>query len=262
MADTLLDLDPGRVDLWFTSLDRVHDESLLTHYRGLLTSEERQQEKRFYFERDQHSYLVTRALVRTTLSRYAPVPAAQWMFQASAHGRPEILNDHPLARRISFNISHTRGLIVLAVTGGQAVGVDIENIRVRQVSLEVADRFFSPQEVLDLRAAPAASRPERFFHYWTLKESYIKARGLGLSIPLEQFSFHFPPPAGVGIRFEPQLEDDPARWRFWQLRPAAEFLAALCVERAQPLAPQLVLRSIVPLQHEEAMECRPLAMSD
>jgi 4'-phosphopantetheinyl transferase len=262
MADTLLDLDLGRVDLWFTFLDRVRDESLLTRYRGLLSSEERQQEKRFYFERDQHSYLVTRALVRTTLSRYAPVPAAQWIFQASPHGRPQIVNDHPLARRISFNISHTRGLVVLAVTSGQAVGVDIENTRVRQVAIEVADRFFSPQEVVDLRAAPAESQPERFFHYWTLKESYIKARGLGLSIPLEQFSFHFPHPAGVGIGFEPQLGDDPARWRFWQLRPAPDFLAAVCVERTQPLAPQLVLRSIVPLRSEEAMECRPLAQSD
>lgn len=258
----MLPLDPAQVDLWFTFYDDIRDERLLRDYRRLLTQDELAQEKRFHFGKDQHRYLVTRALVRTVLSRYAPVAAADWVFSKSAHGRPQIANDADSARRISFNISHTLGLIVLAVTSGrQALGVDTENLRRRQISIDVADRFFSAAEVSALHAVPSAAQHERFFHYWTLKESYIKARGLGLSIPLDQFGFHFPGEALVDIRIDARLGDAASRWRFWQLRPAPDYLAALCVERTQPEAPRLVTHRIVPLSQQAPLECALLSAS-
>jgi 4'-phosphopantetheinyl transferase len=250
----VLELDPAKVDLWFTYYEAIRDERLLAQYMRLLTEEERTQQQRFYFEKDRHRYLVTRALVRTILSRYAPVAAPDWVFSKNDHGRPEIANDEPAARTISFNITHTHGLIVLAVTRDQAIGVDAENISVRQPAIEIADRFFSAEEVAALHAVPAHGQHERFFHYWTLKESYIKARGMGLAIPLDQFGFHFPGAAQVGITIHPQLNDDAARWRFWQLRPSADFLAALCVERTQPASPQLVMRNVVPLSAEDIID--------
>ena len=97
--------------------------------------------------------------------------------------------------------------------------------------------------------------------YWTLKESYIKARGMGLSIPLDQFGFHFPGAAQVGIKIQPVLQDDAGRWRFWQLRPHVDFLAALCVERTRPDRPQLIMRSIVPLSSEHSIDCALLSTS-
>ena len=257
----MLPLDPATVDLWFTFYDDIRDERLLTDYRRLLNEGELAQEKRFYFPKDQHRYLVTRALVRTVLSRYVPVAPADWIFSKTAHGRPEIANDDDIAQTVSFNISHTQGLIVLAVSSGQALGVDTENLRRREITIDVADRFFSPAEVRELHSVPMAAQHERFFHYWTLKESYIKARGLGLSIPLDQFGFFFPRAAEVDIRIDEQLGDVASRWRFWQLRPAADFLAALCVERTGPIAPQLVMRRVVPLDHVAPFECELLRTS-
>lgn len=250
----VLDLDPAKVDLWFTFYAGIRDERLLAEYMCLLTDEERAQQQRFYFERDRHRYLVTRALVRTVLSKYAPIAAPDWVFSKNDHGRPEIANDHALARTLSFNLTHTHGLIILAVTREQAIGVDAENISVRQPTLGIADRFFSAEEVAELHTVPANGQNERFFHYWTLKESYIKARGMGLAIPLDQFGFHFPHATQVGIKIHPQLNDDAARWRFWQLQPSADFLAALCVERTQATSPQLIMRNIEPLASEEIIE--------
>lgn len=257
----MLPLDPARVDLWFTFYDDIREERLLTEYRRLLTEGERAQEKRFHFAKDQHRYLVTRALVRSVLSRYVSVAPADWIFSKTAHGRPEIANDADLARTVSFNLSHTQGLIVLAVSSGQELGVDTENLQRREISIDVANRFFSPAEVRELHRVPAAAQHERFFHYWTLKESYIKARGLGLSIPLDQFGFSFPRPAEVEISIDAQLGDLASRWRFWQLRPAQDYLAALCVERTRPTAPQLVMRRIVPLAQEEPFQCEVLRTS-
>lgn len=185
------DIDRGQIHLWFVFLDEIRDARLLDQYRRLLTEEERHQERRFFFAKDQHRYLVTRALLRTTLSRYAPIAPEQWSFYRNAYGRPEIANDDCRANEISFNVSHTLGLIMLAVTGKCLLGVDTENVRTRQVSPDLATHFFSRAEATALQRLPVELQHERFFQYWTLKESYIKARGMGLSIPLDQFSFHF-----------------------------------------------------------------------
>lgn len=247
------DVAPAPVDLWFTFYDDIRDQRLLAEYARLMTEEETAQQQRFYFDKDRHRYLVTRAMVRAVLSRYAPIESAAWRFSKGSHGRPAIENDHPAARGLNFNLSHTDGLIMLGVTRGQELGVDTENLQRRRVCIDVAERFFSADEVAELHATAAAAQHERFFHYWTLKESYIKARGLGLSIPLDQFGFHFPSRAEVDIRMDATLGDSAARWRFWQLRPAPHYIAALCVERTQKVAPPLVMRSVVPLASEAAL---------
>jgi 4'-phosphopantetheinyl transferase len=189
--------------------------------------------------------------VRTTLSRYVPVSPEQWAFSPNAYGRPEIANDNRAARAISFNLSHTNNLIVLGVTCLNALGVDVENVHVRPAACEVADRFFSPVEVAALHALPPEVQHRRFFEYWTLKESYIKARGMGLSIPLDQFTFHFQGESQVSMSVSPGLNDRAARWRFWQLQPSAHHLVALCVERSNHSTPELQTRRVVPFGEEE-----------
>jgi 4'-phosphopantetheinyl transferase len=98
----------------------------------------------------------------------------------------------------------------------RAVGVDVENCERSGNLLGVADRFFSPSEVGALQGLPADEQWRRFFCYWTLKESYIKAKGKGLAIPLGQFSFDLDRVDGSGIHisFDPRLRDDPASWQF------------------------------------------------
>jgi len=255
-------VDAEQIDVWCAFCDEIDDPQLLGAYARLLTPEEHQRQNRFHSAADRHRYLVTRALVRTTLSRYVPIAAEQWAFAADAYGRPKITNRDPAAARVSFNISHTTSLAVLAVTCDCRVGVDVENVGVRQAAIDVADHFFNPREVVSLRALPEEQRHERFFDYWTLKESYIKARGLGLSIRLDQFGFDFPEAGTVVLSMAPALNDRAGRWQFWQFRPADGFVMALCAERVAPSTPpQVQIRKIVPLSGDAPMACPLLRRS-
>jgi 4'-phosphopantetheinyl transferase len=189
--------------------------------------------------------------VRRVLSRYAPVGPKDWIFASNAYGRPEIANAGISVSDLSFNISHTQGLIVLGVTRGRELGVDVENIRAREVSIDIADRFFSPIEVAALAKVPLDLRQDRFFEYWTLKESYIKARGMGLSIPLDKFSFGFPQDHAIEVSIDPELEDGSERWQFWQLRPTPAYLVAICAERTDARSPDIIVRKAVTMDIEE-----------
>jgi 4'-phosphopantetheinyl transferase len=251
----MLDLPAGQVDLWFTRTDRV-DACLASRYRALLTQHELAQHARFHFEKDRHRCLVTRALVREVLSRYAPVDPREWRFEANRYGKPHIVVPAHLAKRIAFNISHTDGLVIVAVSLARALGVDAECMQ-RRAAIEVAERFFSTLEVRSLQRLSPQAQAMRFWELWTLKESYIKARGLGLSIALDRFAFHLDEPRSVAIEFAPDFDDVPSRWQFWQMRPTEHHLLALCVESpAQHEAPmRFCVREATPLRSHCVVHC-------
>lgn len=243
----MLTLAPGEVHLWLAYYDRFAGSGLPDGYLELLTDEERAQMARFHFERDRLRYLVTRALVRTTLSRYTLIPAAQWRFTTNEYGRPTIAEQHgddPCA--LHFNISHTHSLVALAVSREAAVGVDVENVTSRAAPTDIADRFFSREEAAKLYALEPDRQRYRFFEYWTLKESYIKARGMGLSIPLDKFTFSYPSDTTVVLDTDADLDDAPYRWTFWQLQPDPDHLLALCLEQRCAAVPRLVLQPALP----------------
>ena len=242
----MLPLTPDHIDLWFTCVDDVSDAALLQQYRQLLTPTEQQAQKRFHFEKDRHRYLLTRALLRTVLSRYAPVAPQDWGFHTNAYGKPAIANDHPLAQHISFNVSHTHGLVLVGITQNSALGVDVENLR-RRAPLNAAAAYFSAAEATALAQLPEPLQADRFFQYWTLKESYIKARGMGLSIPLDQFSFDLSTQGRVSLSIDPRQSDSPTRWNLWQLRPTPEHLVAVCAERSVSHQQHIRLCKVVPL---------------
>ncbi len=115
----------------------------------------------------------------------------------------------------------------------------MENVHAREVDIEIAGRFFAPAEAAALRVLPSEEQQQRFFDYWTLKESYIKARGMGLSIPLESFAFDLEDPARIRVRIKPGLQDDAERWLFWCLRLGRGYLMALCAEHRGAERPSL-----------------------
>jgi len=243
-------LKPNEIHLWLAFPDEIQDTRLLSEYKQLLIPEEAEKQRRFYFPRHRHQYLVARALVRTTLFRYTGIKPRLLEFSKNQYGRPDLIL-HDSLPPIRFNLSHTDGLIACAVILKQDIGVDVEDMERRAVSLETADRFFSKTEVDDLHQVPESKKKDRFFDYWTLKESYIKARGMGLSLPLEQFSFHLSENKPPGISFDPKLSDDPDRWQFWLLRPTKRHKAALsaCRENQDPYG--LTIKKTVPLLVEE-----------
>lgn len=254
--------DAANIDVWLAYYRDISDAQLHAEYRSLLTEEERGKEFRFYFPDDQRRYLVTRALVRTVLSRYLDVAPTQWRFENNRYGRPAISNLSNAECGLCFNISHTKGLIALGITRGRELGVDVENVRTREVSIDIADRFFARPEVDELASVPRERQQDRFFEYWTFKESYIKARGMGLSIPLGQFSFHYPHERAVNLAIDPQLGDDAGRWGFWQYRPTTEYLLAVCAERRAGNVPSVTFRSTVPLLSEQVLQPELLKSSE
>jgi 4'-phosphopantetheinyl transferase len=221
-------IDSGQIHLWLAYLGKTTDPKLLAEHRSLLSKEELEKQARFHFERDRHRYLVTRAMVRTVLSRYANVTPREWRFLFNPFGKPSIAAEHVAARGIEFNVSHTDGLVVMGITRERAVGVDVENVRTGLADVGIADSYFAPQEVAALRVLPREKQNQRFFEYWTLKESYIKARGMGLSIPLDRFAFDLGDSEGIRLTIDPSLRDQPEHWAFWRLKLMPDHLVAVC----------------------------------
>ena len=243
----ILPLPAAEAHLWSARPAAFTDPAQLARYRAMLTGEERARTDRYRFARDRLTSLVTRTLVRVTLSRYCDVPPARWRFRTNDHGRPEIASpDSPLR----FNVSHTEGLVVCLVSRGRELGVDAESLRRERRWLDIAGRFFAPAEARALRAVSAGRQPLRFLEYWTLKESYVKARGRGLTLPLSGFWFDLPAraPDDIRIRFTPAIDDDPGRWQFTLDRLGASHVVATAIDRTGT--------GRVPITHYEAVATR------
>ena len=233
---------PG-VEVWVVQQHAPKVKTRLDAYETLLTDDERQRALRFMHEADRQRFIIGRALARTMLTHYGGLPPSAWPIVIDEHGRPELGAHDVSVPDLRFNLSHTDGLIACALTLAREVGVDVENIR-RRVTYELPERFFSPREVADLRALPREHQDVVFFDYWTLKESYIKARGLGLALPLGQFTF-VRSGTTPHIEFAPELPDDPASWQFAQFWPTPSHRLAVAVRRQGEDVP-IVVSDVVP----------------
>ncbi len=205
------------------------DEGLLARLTQLLPAEERERAARFYFQRDRNHFAAARGILRSLLGQYLNLAPGRLCFGYSPYGKPALAaaaGEPPLR----FNLSHSHGLALIAVTRGREIGVDVEWIRPDFATEEIAGRFFAPAEVKVMRALPPALQAEAFFNCWTRKEAFIKAHGLGLSLPLNQFEVSLAPgePAALlSTQFDPPAA---ARWRLCALEPGKGFAAALAVE--------------------------------
>jgi len=222
--DDLLSLAPGQVHVWLTTPETITDPGLLATYAAWMNPEETARHARFMFERHRQQFLVARALVRTTLSRYAAVDAAAWRFVNNHWGRPDIDPEHGLGD-LRFNLSHTDGLVAVAVARGE-LGVDVEDTWRRSHTDQIAEHFFAPAEVLALRSLPPERQHHRFFELWTLKEAYIKARGMGLAIALHSFAYALEGPR-IGITIDATHGDVADGWQFMLGAPTERHRLAL-----------------------------------
>jgi 4'-phosphopantetheinyl transferase len=215
------------IHLFLGSLDDVDIPDIRSACRELLCPEERERAERFTSDRRRREYVFAHGLVRAALSRIAPeVAPVAWLFERSRHGRPFISYPRS-AEGLHFSLSHTDGFVACAVSSCERVGIDVEATD-RPVSyLEIARTFFSLAEHADLISLPSVQQRDRFFDLWTLKEAYTKARGLGLQVPLDEFSIHVAPGGKRGITFSRDLGDDPKSWCFSQFSPTPRHRLAI-----------------------------------
>jgi len=239
------DLSPGDAHVWLVKPETAANARLARGYERIISADERAQRERLRSPEHRHDFLVTRALVRTTLSRYETVSPETWRFASNAHGRPELAG--PDANTgLKFNVSHTRGLIACIVARHHDVGVDVEWTGREGRLLELSDRYFSADEAKRLRDLPQDAQRDRFFQYWTLKESFIKAVGVGVAFGLSRFSFDLDQDP-IRVAFEAGVSEDPACWQFTQHRPTFEHLLATSVRREPGQSASVLIRETVPL---------------
>lgn len=207
---------------------------------ALLDEGERAANARFLVERKRHEHLVTRVLVRTVLGERLGVPPASLRFVENAHGRPLV----PPPATLKFNITHTEGWVGVLVSAEHEVGCDVEALARAPTLLRLAPTVFAEAELAGLRALPEGLRPERAVRLWTLKESYIKARGKGLALSLQGFAFHFDEAGAVQLEVSPALGADGHRWSF-ETTIRDGFVISTAVERQAGAAS--------PVQHREVL---------
>ncbi len=207
-------LKSGEVHLKYAFAEEFRASSAFAKALPLLSEDEKIQFDRYAFEKDKNLYLLARYILRTTLSKYfKKISPAEWEFKFNPFGRPFIANKNR-PENLHFNISHSDGVVVCAFANTEDVGVDIESSKRECSYLELAERYFSKLEFEKLKSNAESEIPREFFKFWTLKESYIKARGMGLQLPLDQFAFQFGKKNEVSIVFDPLMNEDSERWRF------------------------------------------------
>lgn len=247
-----LELTPDAVLLWLTFPDEITDERLLELYASLLAPDEVQRCSRFVFARHRRDYLIARAVVRTVLARCTGLDPRWIEFEKNAYGRPEIRRTAGIPP-IRFNLSHTGGLIMFGAVLDMDIGVDVEAIDRTGDFLEISERYFAPEECEELRTLPPSRRKRRFMELWTLKEAFIKARGMGLSIPLESFRFQFEA-SGVPKLVCAGPDCNPARWLHRLMRPTPRHQAAMTIGADRDFTLVISARRLTPLAWEEEME--------
>ena len=180
--DLLNGLMPGTVHVWRAPLDDSPGRA--SRYRSYLSADELIRADRFRTPHPQYQFVVTRGILRMLLSRYVGIPPAQLHFETQAQGKPFLMAASSFP--IQFNVAHTRGMALIALTTQHAVGIDVEWIDRKVQDRDIAERYFSSGESAYLASLKPTLRTHQFFWYWTAKEAYLKMQGKGISEGLAQ----------------------------------------------------------------------------
>jgi 4'-phosphopantetheinyl transferase len=227
MPDSTPRLAAGDVRAWFATTDVLSDPARVARALAWLNETERARFSRFRHDIDRHMFLLGRVLARSIVSRLTGWPPASWPWREGPHGRPEIAADHTDLR---FNIAHSAGLVICVAGHGREIGVDVEDLERPATDLEIVPRYCAPAEVADIEASGEGGWRTRFLYYWTLKEAYLKARGLGISVPLAEIEFTIADPPR--IRFLGSLSGTDTRWAFHLRRVTPRHLVAVAAASA------------------------------
>ena len=219
-------LDDGQLHVWFLQTGRASDARRLLE---TLSTDEVERAERFRFDRDRARFVLARGMLRTLLGRYLDAEPSSLAFSNNDYGKPSLAGEWA-GRGVEFNLSHSHEVVLYAFARGRAVGVDVEHVRPELAGEDIAARFFSAPEVEALRGQPADARAWAFFSCWTRKEAYIKARGEGLSHPLDGFAVSVDSEArDVALDVFGDAAES-LRWTLISLLPEEGYVAALAAK--------------------------------
>lgn len=204
---------------------RALTDDVVSRWIADLPTGERERYGRFQHTATAYEYLLGRRLVRAWLSALAPYGPVEWTFTEGPRGRPEIAAP---ATSLQFNLAHSGGVVACIVTNGVDAGVDVEDLQRRAITRDLWHRFCAPSEAADVDAQPQAHQQRRFLTYWTLKEAYLKARGLGIAVHLADIAFDLAA-LRPRITFHRSLAGTPDAWQFDVTEVAPHHLISWCV---------------------------------
>jgi 4'-phosphopantetheinyl transferase len=220
-------LHDNEVHVWRISLS--HFTSRLHSLKQLLSSDERDRADKYFFKKDQDSYIAARGILRKIISVYLKIEPEDLLFKYNKFGKPFLIQQEG-RNDLQFNLSHSNGIVLYSFTRNRHVGIDIEYIRPEVVKNINMEHFLSSKEAAKLRNLPEDLKIKGFFNCWTRKEAYLKALGKGLSIHLDQFDA-----IPASKKFVQILKAQPdstksSCWSLYDLNVGSEYNAALVVE--------------------------------
>jgi 4'-phosphopantetheinyl transferase len=224
--ETPIEFPEDEVHLWWIELAAVAKGE--ERWKEILSDDERARAARFHFLRDRQYFMATRAVLRMILASYAASDPQKVVFGYSAKDKPFLSGGHA-GSDIEFNVSHSGDVALLAFARGRELGVDVEKVREDFEHETIARRFFSEEEQRQLAVLASAERYAGFFRCWTRKEAYIKAQGIGLSLPLHQFDVSLKPGDVNALLATRPDRSEAARWSLRELPAPDGYVAALCV---------------------------------
>lgn len=220
----------GASPAWASREGDATQPGALAWMNDLLSPEERAVAAAFESPERRRSYVIAHALLRTILGKVAGVAPNELVFRYGGRGKPELAG--PGSQNVQFNMSHSRDVMLVAVAHGRRVGVDIEHIDEPGDVRRITARFLSPRDRDAIERLPADRQREAFLRCWTRKEAYMKARGDGISRPLDDFEVVDSPEAGQQPRLL-KVSGDPNETEQWELSDVDAprgFMAAIAVE--------------------------------
>ena len=220
-----LTLPEDEVHLWQIELAAVATSE--QRWQQVLSTDEQTRAARFHFSRDRQHFTATRALLRTILASYVASEPAKLVFRYSEKDKPSLAL---AGNQVEFNVSHSGTTALLAFARGRVLGVDVERIREDLDPTALAQRFFSTHEQNQLAAVSPSEKYHAFFRGWTRKEAYIKAKGTGLSLPLDQFDVSLQPGDENALRATRPDAAEAALWSLQEIKAGDGYVAALCVQ--------------------------------
>lgn len=226
-----LAISSDEIHVWRVSLDQP--AACVQRLAQTLSTDERSKAERFRFERDRLHFIAGRGLLRTILGRYLGLEPGRLHFCYSAHGKPSLDQkgfQNPSGLALRFNLAHSQGLALYAVTRAQEIGVDLEYVRPIAEANQIAERFFSARERAVFRALPISQKQEAFFNCWTRKEAYLKVSGRGLDWPLDEIEVSLAPEEPARMLSIAGDLQKASRWFIQALTPAFGYVAAVAVE--------------------------------
>ncbi|HXT62488.1 MAG TPA: 4'-phosphopantetheinyl transferase superfamily protein [Pyrinomonadaceae bacterium] len=231
-APAALTISEGEVHVWRVDISKHAGSGV----DAVLSQSERERAARFHFGRDLLRFRMAHFSLRTILGSYVTLPPAALLFGQTQFGKPFLVN--PEADGLLFNMSHAGDFAVIAVAREREVGIDVELMRGSFASSEVAEQFFSVAEIYTLSGLHPDVRMRAFFNCWTRKEAYVKARGEGLSMPLDVFDVSLAPGSPAALLQNRNDARETSRWTFQDIDVAANYVAALAIE-TRPSPPQV-----------------------